>query len=137
MDLYIRCKNSGKIISNQKNIKKCNEFIEKFDWELSGLNKWIYFGEELIELFVDNYARNNNEIIENKNDDYYLHSYDNREDEMETRDEWYSNNLGIVQLFTTRLGGDWSDWAEESWADDDTVLFELVNNSRNRRKRDI
>ena len=56
--MKICCNNNGKISNTEENIKKCESFIEKWNWECPGLKTWIVFGDENIELFVDVEHRN-------------------------------------------------------------------------------
>ena len=129
MELYISCKNGlGKVPSTDENVALCKSLIEKMDWELSGLNSWIYFGEERIELFVDSWPRDNDESVD-EDDDKYSYSYDTRaEDDLHlTFDEWYEKNAGIDQLISTRIDQDFElndDYLD--WSDDDGPFEELV-----------
>ena len=129
---YLFCKdNTGKIDNNEKNRKQCLSFNEDWDWELPGINKWIYFAENKIELFVDNAQRDAlkaGEDIEVDPKDAFHYDFDFRiAEEWELGfDEWYDNNSAIDQLITSRLdnyilGDDF-----DSFADDDRPLEHLV-----------
>ena len=106
---YLFCKdNTGKIDNNEKNRKQCLSFNEDWDWELPGINKWIYFAENKIELFIDNAQRDMlkaGEDIEVDPKDAFHYDFDFRiAEEWElVFDEWYDNNSAIDQLITSRL----------------------------------
>jgi hypothetical protein len=127
---------SGVIDNNPKNHKMCKDFASDLSWELPGLQKWIYVGEENILLFVDYQGREEQKLdpsFDIESDVYWprhdsIDHYDEEElGPQPTYREWYDQNSGIDQLFTTRLGN--PDILGEdyiSWSDDDKPLIRLV-----------
>ena len=153
--MKICCNTSGKISNTEENIKKCESFIEKWNWECPGLKTWIVFGDENIELFVDVEHRNYSpkESIEKK-EDYYWWDFDNfalrdytvdsvsypsdgssDDPEYVSFEQWYEKNFGIAMLFDSRIhilqSGSHENahsWEKnfDSLHDDNSILFDLV-----------